>query len=355
MALAKDLIAQYQMLGQAGPANQPLVLGIDIVDLEVEQEPLHRPAKGRRDRLVPGIDNGQLVVGRLRHTQADVPIGFKGELEPKVLDVEAGRLRDVVGAKDGIETGHGNLQLRLHGGLLTHYHPRRETYTPYVSYIQSVCISSGEVMATTGRTKAEQREATVKRLIAVARPLFAQLGYAETPTERIVAEAGVTRGALYHHFGSKEGLFSAVLDAVQWEVAGRVSAAAAQQTDPWDQLLAGSHAFLAAAADPDVQRIMLLDAPAVLGWETWRRFDATHAMRLLREALDKLQENGVINVESMEAATHLLSGAMNESALWIARSTDVAAALGESYNVLTQLLEGLRKPRRRCDMADNVF
>lgn len=198
-------------------------------------------------------------------------------------------------------------------------------------------------MPVSGRTKAEQREATVNLLIAVARPLFAKHGYAETPMERIVADAGVTRGALYHHFGSKEGLFSAVLDAVQRDVATRVRLAAEQHPDPWDQLVAGSQTFLATAADPEVQRIMLIDAPAVLGWETWRRFDATHAMRLLREALSSLQEHGVIDVASVAATTHLLSGAMNEGALWIAQSAHVETALHDASRVLTQLLNGLRR------------
>ncbi len=190
--------------------------------------------------------------------------------------------------------------------------------------------------------KAEQSEATRERLIAVAREHFARGGYGAAGTERIVQEAGVTRGALYHHFHSKEGLFRAVLEEVHTEVGRRVLAEAEAAPGPWEALLAGCRAFLAAATAPDVQRIMLLDGPAVLGWASWRELDARHSMKELREHLRCLMENGVIRAVPLEALTHLVSGALNEAALWIAAQENVGAALEESVKALKVMLGGLK-------------
>lgn len=192
------------------------------------------------------------------------------------------------------------------------------------------------------RTRAAQRAETSARLIAVARAQFAERGYAQAATETIVRLAGVTRGALYHHFGSKEGLFKAVVAEVQRDVALRVAAAAQGGNDPWEQLLAGCRAFLRTSLEPDVQRIMLLDGPAVIGWEAWRELDAEHAMRLLEAGLGELVATRQIQAVSVPAATHLLSGAMNEAVLWIARTERPLQALDETVTTLERLLAGLR-------------
>lgn len=193
------------------------------------------------------------------------------------------------------------------------------------------------------RTKAEQRVATMARLVAEGRACFSEVGYAEAATEEIVSRVGVTRGALYHHFGSKEGLFAAVVAQVQAEIGARVAVAAAGEAEPWRQLVAGCRAFLAASLDPEVQRIVLLDAPAVLGWDAWRAQDAAHSGHLLEEALATLSEAGEIVPASPTALAHLLSGAMNETALWIARSPDPARALDDATATLERLLAGLRQ------------
>ncbi len=197
-------------------------------------------------------------------------------------------------------------------------------------------------MAQSRRSQVERSTATTRHLVEVARELFASEGYAQTSTEEVVRRAGVTRGALYHHFGSKEGLFVAVLDAVQADVARQVTAAAAVASDPFEQLRAGCHAFLTAALDPRVQRIALIDAPSVLGWDTWREQDAAHSQRLLQLALEDLTARGIISVTSPTAATYLLSGAMNEAALWIARAHPIEPALDAALDALNRLLDGLR-------------
>jgi AcrR family transcriptional regulator len=192
------------------------------------------------------------------------------------------------------------------------------------------------------KTKAEQREATMQKLIEVGRDLFTQYGYVQTPTEEIVEQAGMTRGALYHHFGSKEGLLAAVLEIIQKEVAKAVEAAAGESDDLWEQLVQGCRAFLTACLDPQVQRILLVDAPAVLGWQKWRELDTVNSMALLQGLLAELVEEGLLQPIPVEALTHLLSGAMNEAALWIAQAADQEQTLAEATQALDQLLLGLR-------------
>ncbi|MBC8161021.1 MAG: TetR/AcrR family transcriptional regulator [Roseiflexaceae bacterium] len=192
------------------------------------------------------------------------------------------------------------------------------------------------------QTKAAQRTATTRKLISIARAQFTAHGYAHTSTEAIVQLAGVTRGALYHHFGNKQGLFNAVVAEVQRDVAQRVAEASQATEHPWDQLIVGCRAFLRASLEPDVQRIMLIDGPATIGWDAWREMDAENAMRLLEAGIQELADMHIIEVASVTATTRLLSGAMNEAVLWIARSDQPFQALDETIAALEQLLAGLR-------------
>ncbi|MCU0465503.1 MAG: TetR/AcrR family transcriptional regulator [Anaerolineae bacterium] len=191
-------------------------------------------------------------------------------------------------------------------------------------------------------SKAQQREATTQALIHISREMFTTRGFANTALEDIVQQAGVTRGALYHHFGSKEGLFKAVLEAVQADVARRIEQASAEQETLWDQLTAGCAAFLAVSTEPATQRILLVDAPAVLGWEVWREADAQNSGQLLAEIVSELREHGLIKPLPVAALTHLLSGAMNELALWVAQTPDPKAALSDALIALNGVLDGLK-------------
>ena len=199
-------------------------------------------------------------------------------------------------------------------------------------------------MASEKITKAAQTEATTRKLIEIAREQFATHGYANTATEEVVSMAGVTRGALYHHFGSKEGLFRAVVESVQADIGARVDAAAGEAGDSWGQLVNGCRAFLMAALDPQARQIVLVDAPAVLGWEAWRAMDEANSMALLRESLAALIEAGIIVPLPLNALTRLLSGAMNEAALWIATAPDRDTALDAAMTALEALLKGIRRP-----------
>jgi AcrR family transcriptional regulator len=190
-------------------------------------------------------------------------------------------------------------------------------------------------------TKAEQRERTSAALLAEARRQFARDGFERVNVAAVATGAGVTTGALYHHFQSKEGLFRTVLEQVHGEVAERIAVAAAQR-EPWDQLVAGCVAFLEASTEPHVQRIMLIDGPAVLGWGAWRELDAATSMRLLEEVLTYLVDDGVITAQPVKPLVHLLSGAMNEAALWLARSDDRERDLAATIAALRGLLDSLR-------------
>ncbi|MFI0420273.1 TetR/AcrR family transcriptional regulator [Spongiactinospora sp. 9N601] len=194
-------------------------------------------------------------------------------------------------------------------------------------------------------SRAHQREQTVRTLVTEARRLFAGRGYGAVGLAEIVAAAGVTKGALYHHFDGKAGLFRAVLEQVQQEVAARVAAAAERHDDPWEQLTAGCRAFLAAGSDPEVQQIMLVDGPAVLGWSEWRAMDEAASARHLAEVLQALIDDGTIAFQRVEPLTHLLSGAMNEAVLWLARPgepQDRPRDLADTMAALTRMLESLR-------------
>lgn len=197
-------------------------------------------------------------------------------------------------------------------------------------------------MASRGGSKAERTEATTRRLLDVGRELFAARGFARTGTEDLVRAAGVTRGALYHHFADKNALFHAVLDEVQQDVGRAVEAAADERDDPWDQLTTGCRAFLQACTQPDTQQIMLIDGPAVLGWTTWREMDSQYSYRSLRQGVQALVDDGVIADQSVDALAHLLSGAMNEAALWVVQSTTPTAALVEATDSLDRLLQALK-------------
>ncbi|MFI1869615.1 TetR/AcrR family transcriptional regulator [Streptomyces jumonjinensis] len=191
-------------------------------------------------------------------------------------------------------------------------------------------------------TRAEQRERTRRALLGAARALFAAEGYGAVGLAEIVKAAEVTKGALYHHFDGKADLFRAALAEVQDEVGRRVSSAADAREDPWEQLTAGCQEFITAATDPDIQRIMLIDGPAVLGWNEWRGMDEASSARHLAEALTDLVERGVIARQPVAPLAHLLSGAMNEAALWLA-SSGGPGELADTRAALSGILDALRR------------
>jgi AcrR family transcriptional regulator len=193
------------------------------------------------------------------------------------------------------------------------------------------------------RTKHDLRsEATRRQLVTAARALFGARGYAGVGTEEIVQAAGVTRGALYHQFRDKADLFAAVAEEVEAEIAERIAAGAAEAAaDAVGALRAGARLFLDACAEPEVERIILLDAPAVLGWEAWRDLAGRYGLGLVQLALQSAMDAGAIVPQPVAPLAHVLVGALNEGALYIARAEDPAAAREQCAAIFDQILRSI--------------
>jgi AcrR family transcriptional regulator len=177
-------------------------------------------------------------------------------------------------------------------------------------------------------TQAERTEATRGRLIATARRLFAEKGFAATSTEEILSEAEVSRGALYHHFSGKTDLFRAAFEAVEDELTAKLLevATAGGETDPVRILELGFNAFLEQCVNPEVQRIVMLDAPTVLGWDTWHELDERYAFGTIKAVLSVAAETGRIDTAAVDSLTHLLVGAVMQAGMVVARADDPTAA-----------------------------
>jgi AcrR family transcriptional regulator len=193
------------------------------------------------------------------------------------------------------------------------------------------------------RTQAERSAATRGALVAAARRLFAERGYAAVGTPEVAAAAGVTRGALYHQFADKADLFLAVYEQVEQEVTARIGelVAAAGARDPLAALTAGAEAFLDLCAEPEITRIALLEAPAVLGWETWRAIGLKYGLGLTEAILRGAMDAGSIAEQPTRPLAHVLLGALDEAALYVARAADPVAAREDMRRVLTGIVRGL--------------
>lgn len=191
--------------------------------------------------------------------------------------------------------------------------------------------------------QAERSESTRRELLRVARQLFTELGYAQAPIEEVAERAGVTKGALYHHFRNKRELFQAVFEELEGELVEKViTAAAAAGDDVWEGMRLGVRAFLEAALDPAAQRIVLIDGPSVLGWETWREIDERYGFALVHGSLEAAMEAGVIRRRPAEPLAHLFLASLSEAALQIARAEDTQQAMEEMFSTVWALLESLR-------------
>lgn len=193
------------------------------------------------------------------------------------------------------------------------------------------------------RSQAERSEATRRALVEAARPLFAERGYAGVGTEGIVRAAGLTRGALYHHFEGKRELFEAVYEQIEAELAGRIATGAldAGSESPLEAMRAGAEMFLQACTVPEVQQIVLLDGPSVLGWDRWREIGAEHGLGLIEGTLQAAIDAGAIAAQPVRPLAHILMGALDEAAMLVARAEDSEAARAEVGRTLDALLEGL--------------
>lgn len=182
-------------------------------------------------------------------------------------------------------------------------------------------------------TQSERRSATTSAILASARRLFAAAGFAETSVDAIAFEAGIAKGAVYHHFSSKEAILDRVVDVLQGEIAIEVRQVARSRKDLADGLARGTFAYLIAATAPGVRRILFFDGPAVLGWERWRVIDQAHFSPLIHGVLEAgLRER--FEPRKVQAIGHLVAGAMLEAAL-------VCATAENPENIAREMTEAL--------------
>ncbi|QTH21180.1 TetR family transcriptional regulator [Rhizorhabdus wittichii] len=190
--------------------------------------------------------------------------------------------------------------------------------------------------------RAGQAAATRAGIVAAAKRLFQAQGYADTPIDEIVAEAGVTRGALYHHFKDKGALFREVFHAVEHELMQRAEPPdVTGEADPWRRFRLRMQGFLDAIVAPSVHRVLLLDGPLVLGWAQWRTLEADYGLAAIGRALDAAMANGSVARAPVRALSHLILAAVDEAALMIAHAADRPAARAEAGQALDRFLAGI--------------
>ena len=199
----------------------------------------------------------------------------------------------------------------------------------------------------TARSQAERSEKTRRELVAAARESFAIEGYAATLLDSVAQRAGVTKGALYHHFDGKKELFEAVFQGEQKKLAAIGMRAYAGKRSARAGFYDACAAFLEASLDPAVQRITLLDGPAVLGWERLREIENQHALSNLRQGLERAVAQGLMAPRPVEPLVQILNGAICEAAMYIARSNDAPHALQHVLAELSIVIDALIKAPRR--------
>lgn len=194
-------------------------------------------------------------------------------------------------------------------------------------------------------SQAERRAATMRGIEDAARKLFAGRGFADTTIDDIAARAGVAKGAVYHHFSSKEEIFARVLESIQAELSSaQLPAASAKLRDPLDSIAAGVLRYLQAICEPEIKRILLIDGPAVIGWQKWRDIDMRYFGALTKAALANALGDKV-RPREIEPLAHLLMGAIMEAALVCATAEHPKKLAKELSAGIRALLGGLVQPR----------
>jgi len=202
-------------------------------------------------------------------------------------------------------------------------------------YVKMVCVTPQRM------TQAQRRASTRAALLEAGRALFAARGYDAVAAEEIVTEAGVTRGALYHHFDGKAGLFEAVFVQIEAGLVQDFLDEGFLAGDPLEAMRHGITRFLELSLESGVQRIALIDAPVVLGWKRWHAIEAEHGLGLIQAGLDAAVEAGRIRKLPTAELANAFLGALVESALAVARAKDPKAARRNAEKVLVAMLDGL--------------
>jgi AcrR family transcriptional regulator len=193
--------------------------------------------------------------------------------------------------------------------------------------------------------RADQGLTTRQHIVSAATRQFAKPGYEGTSIEALLVELEISRGALYHHFASKEALFEAVLETVEADLAKAIMSAGRGIADPVERLRAGCGAWLRLAQDPVIRQIVLIDAPSVVGWQKWREIDARHGFGLLKTSLEAAARAGRLNQELIDVLAHMLLAALMEAALVISRAEKPVTAMRVSKAAIDKLIDGMLAPR----------
>ncbi|WP_111494873.1 TetR/AcrR family transcriptional regulator [Marinobacter bohaiensis] len=191
-----------------------------------------------------------------------------------------------------------------------------------------------------GKKRVQMVEETRAKLIQSAREAFAAKGYAASSMDDLTAAAGLTRGALYHNFGDKKGLLQAVIDQIDAEMLGRMSAAKEKAGSVWQGFMEESIAYMEMSMEPEIQRIVMLDGPAVLGDPSqWPNQSA--CLRTTMNTIQALMQEGTVRPVDPEAAARMLNGAALNASLWIASADEPEVVLGKAVDAFRCLAEGL--------------
>ena len=189
--------------------------------------------------------------------------------------------------------------------------------------------------------RSEKAEATRARLVEVAGELFGERGYDETPIEEVLERTGVSKGALYHHFSSKEALFEAVYRTGEQMCMEEIAKAALKETEPLAMLRAGCQMWLDMVMDPHIHQIALIDGPAVLGWRRWREIDEEYAFGLTKHAMQQAADAGAIRSENVDMTAHLALAMLGEAAMLIAQADDKKTARKEAGDAVDRMIAAL--------------
>lgn len=192
----------------------------------------------------------------------------------------------------------------------------------------------------------EYSESTRHALVDSAVELFTKRGYASASLDEVAKRARVTKGALYHHFSGKQALFEAAFDAVESAVMTELAEIVAGPGDPWDRAMEGVRQYIRICLEPSYQRIVVHEAPVVMGWERWREAEDHFSFGLVRASIQALVDSGEIEPIPVEVASRLLFGALTAGATVIARSDDPKKAGAEVETTIVRMLERLRRPER---------
>jgi AcrR family transcriptional regulator len=192
--------------------------------------------------------------------------------------------------------------------------------------------------------RAAQGRATRGQLIEVATGLFAEHGYEGTSIEAVLTAAGVSRGALYHHFAGKEALFRAVLEALGERITEQLTEVISACTDPVEAVRTSALGWIDLAGDPVIQRIMLVDAPSVLGWEQWRAMDEGRTVGAMRAMLQAVSDTGRLPGKLVDPFADMILAALDEAAMVVARAPDSRVAVAEGRQAVEEFLARLLRP-----------